>query len=264
MFFTRVAAALAAGSLFASAAPAYTSDYEAHSQGGGDIEVEVEVEVEVSGVLNELLGVTSSVLPQLSAVTDITEENVLPLVKQLTDAIQAAADGLSGMPGAPAIPYGSYGAGDSGSYGASYGTSPDAGSVVVSATSQVGSVTSSVVGTVTSVVGTATSVVGSSAAVATAGSSSVVARDGQQEVAQLLYTILSDVGRTLDPILGDLQQIPAVNELLVGLSPLLYTVLATVDALLPGVIALVSGLVGPVIDLLKGLGLGHVLALLGL
>ncbi|KIY64960.1 hypothetical protein CYLTODRAFT_445671 [Cylindrobasidium torrendii FP15055 ss-10] len=242
MFFTRVAATLAIGSsLFASAAP---------TQYTRGLEVEVEVEVEVSDLLNELLGVTSTVLPQLAAVTDITEATVLPLVKQLTDALTHAADGLGGIQ-APA--------------------GGAASSAVGSATSAAGSVTSSVVGTATSVlssatsvVSTATSVAGSAAAPVSTAASEIAARDGKQEVAQLLNTVLSDVGNTLNPILGDLQKIPAVAELLQGLSPVLNTVLTTVDALLPGVVDLVSGLVGPVVDLLKGLGLGDVLGLLGL
>ncbi|KIY64356.1 hypothetical protein CYLTODRAFT_425286 [Cylindrobasidium torrendii FP15055 ss-10] len=189
MFFTRIAAVFAIGStLFAAAAPTPCAR---------DLEVEVEVEVEVSDILNDLLDVTSSVLPQLSAVTDITEGTVLPLVQKLTDALQTASDDLAGL------------------------SAPSSGAALAS-------------------------------------------RDGQEEVAQLLNTILSDVGNTLNPILGDLQKIPAVAELLKTLSPVLHTVLGAVEALLPGVLALVSGLLGPVVDVLHDLGLGGVLGLLGL
>ncbi|KIY61135.1 hypothetical protein CYLTODRAFT_495390 [Cylindrobasidium torrendii FP15055 ss-10] len=189
MFFTRIAAAFAIGStLFAAAAPTPCAR---------ELEVEVEVEVEVSDILNDLLDVTTSVLPELSAVTDITEATVLPLVQKLTDALQTASSDLHGL------------------------RMPDTGAILAS-------------------------------------------RDGQEEVAQLLNTVLSDVGNTLNPILGDLQKIPAVAALLKELNPVLHTVLATVETLLPGVLALVSGLLGPVVDILHGLGLGGVLGLLGL
>ncbi|KIY66338.1 hypothetical protein CYLTODRAFT_444765 [Cylindrobasidium torrendii FP15055 ss-10] len=223
MFFSRVAAAFTMGSaLFASAAPT------PYARG-----VEVDVKVQVSDVLNELISVTSSVLPQLSAVTDITEETVLPLVQQLTDALGSAASALGGIPGAPSV--------------------SGASSAVAGATSAAGSVVSS-----------ATSVASSAVASATSATSTITSRDGKEEVAQLLSTVLTDVSNTLNPILGDLNKIPAVAELLKTLSPVLNTVLTTVDGLLPGVVSLVSGLVGPVVDLLKGLGLGDVLSLLGL
>ncbi|KIY64349.1 hypothetical protein CYLTODRAFT_105333 [Cylindrobasidium torrendii FP15055 ss-10] len=87
----------------------------------------------------------------------------------------------------------------------------------------------------------------------------LVGRDGKEEVAQLLNIIISDVANTLNPILGDLQQIPAVSELLTTLGPVLNTALKALDFLIPGVVALVSGTLGPVLDILKNLGLGDVL-----
>ncbi|KIY61136.1 hypothetical protein CYLTODRAFT_427673 [Cylindrobasidium torrendii FP15055 ss-10] len=96
-----------------------------------------------------------------------------------------------------------------------------------------------------------------SSANSTAGG--LLGRDGKEEVAQLLNTVISDATNTLNPIVGELQKIPAVKELLTTLSPVLNTVLSTVDSLLPGVLSLVSGLLGPVLDVLKGLGLGNLL-----
>ena len=53
---------------------------------------------------------------------------------------------------------------------------------------------------------------------------------------------LQDVSDTVNPILADLNEIPAVAELLKTLDPVLSTLLSTVEGLLPGVIALVAGL----------------------
>ncbi|KIY64348.1 hypothetical protein CYLTODRAFT_446046 [Cylindrobasidium torrendii FP15055 ss-10] len=180
MFFTRFAAAFTLGSaLFAAAAPTPRA---------------LDVGSEVTSILGDLQGMTNAVLPEISALTEITEETALPLVQKLADALTTASSSLTGL---------------------------------------------------------------TSSANSTAGG--LLGRDGKEEVAQLLNTVISDATNTLNPILGELQKIPAVKELLTTLSPVLNTVLSTVDSLLPGVLSLVSGLLGPVLDVLKGLGLGNLL-----
>ncbi|KAK7000314.1 Sc15 protein [Favolaschia claudopus] len=89
-------------------------------------------------------------------------------------------------------------------------------------------------------------------------------RQSDDDIANLVAGILTDVTNTLDGLLGEAASIPALGGLLAGVDTSLNQVLVGLETLLAGVLRLVANLLVDVANLLRSLALGLTLATLGL
>ncbi|KAJ6467506.1 hypothetical protein C8R47DRAFT_1303442 [Mycena vitilis] len=89
-------------------------------------------------------------------------------------------------------------------------------------------------------------------------------RQSDDDIANLVAGILTDVTQALDGLLGSAASIPALGGLLAGLDTALNQVLLGLEILLAGVLNLVATLLVDVAGLLRSLALGLTLATLGL
>ncbi|KAF7345710.1 Sc15 protein [Mycena venus] len=89
-------------------------------------------------------------------------------------------------------------------------------------------------------------------------------RQSDDEIAELVAGILTDVTNALDGLLGTASTIPALGGLLAGVDVSLHQVLLGLEILLAGVLNLVANLLVDVAGLLRSLALGLTLAALGL
>ncbi|KAI5119276.1 hypothetical protein M0805_008057 [Coniferiporia weirii] len=101
----------------------------------------------------------------------------------------------------------------------------------------------------------------SSLAVVNAGGSLLEKRQSTDEVATLVAGIVSDITLSLNGIVGVL---PILDSILVDVDVALSEVLTGVEIAVDGVLTLVAGLLGGVVGILESLTLGLVLGLLGL
>ncbi|KAJ7912901.1 hypothetical protein B0H13DRAFT_2472452 [Mycena leptocephala] len=89
-------------------------------------------------------------------------------------------------------------------------------------------------------------------------------RQSDDDIANLVAGILTDVTNALDGLLGEAASIPALGGLLAGVDTSLNQVLLGLEILLAGVLNLVATLLVDVAGLLRSLALGLTLATLGL
>ncbi|KAJ7615608.1 hypothetical protein DFH06DRAFT_1483952 [Mycena polygramma] len=89
-------------------------------------------------------------------------------------------------------------------------------------------------------------------------------RQSDDDIANLVAGIITDVTQALDGLLGEAASIPALGGLLAGLDTSLNQVLLGLEILLAGVLNLVATLLVDVAGLLRSLALGLTLATLGL
>ncbi|KAJ4475662.1 hypothetical protein J3R30DRAFT_579589 [Lentinula aciculospora] len=89
-------------------------------------------------------------------------------------------------------------------------------------------------------------------------------RQSDDDIANLVAGILTDVADALDTLLGDAAAIPDLGSLLGGIDAALDEVLKGLETLLAGVLTLVADLLVDVAGLLESLSLGLTLASLGL
>ncbi|KAJ7704846.1 hypothetical protein B0H17DRAFT_1126482 [Mycena rosella] len=89
-------------------------------------------------------------------------------------------------------------------------------------------------------------------------------RQSDDDIANLVAGIITDVTNALDGLLGTASTIPALGGLLAGVDTSLNQVLIGLETLLAGVLTLVANLLVDVAGLLKSLALGLTLATLGL
>ncbi|THU77419.1 hypothetical protein K435DRAFT_702399 [Dendrothele bispora CBS 962.96] len=89
-------------------------------------------------------------------------------------------------------------------------------------------------------------------------------RQSNDEIANLIAGIVTDITSTLDGLLGSAASIPTLGALLSGLDVALNQVLVGLETLLAGVLNLVATLLVDVAGLLSSLSLGLVLGSLGL
>ncbi|KAJ7183787.1 hypothetical protein C8R46DRAFT_1209927 [Mycena filopes] len=89
-------------------------------------------------------------------------------------------------------------------------------------------------------------------------------RQSDDDVANLVAGIISDITKTLDGLLGTASTIPALGGLLAGVDTSLNQVLLGLEILLAGVLNLVANLLVDVAGLLRSLALGLTLGTLGL
>ncbi|KAJ7872481.1 hypothetical protein B0H14DRAFT_3860354 [Mycena olivaceomarginata] len=89
-------------------------------------------------------------------------------------------------------------------------------------------------------------------------------RQSDDDIANLVAGILTDVTNALDGLLADASSIPALGGLLAGVDTSLNQVLLGLEVLLAGVLNLVANLLVDVAGLLRSLALGLTLATLGL
>ncbi|KIY64939.1 hypothetical protein CYLTODRAFT_456733 [Cylindrobasidium torrendii FP15055 ss-10] len=211
MFFARVATLFTLG-LSVAAAPIARP---AHSL--VEARQDEDVSAEVQSILKNLVSTTNQVLPTIVDMGDnITEEAIVPLMTTLFNALQTAKDDLTAL---------------------------DDGDASASGSASAAPSSTSAAAATSSAAATATSASGSAAATASSAATPAK-RDVVDDAANTLSGIVSDVTKTLDPILGKLQDIPAANDLLGQLDPLLGGVVDLVNGLLPGVVDLLSGLLG--------------------
>ncbi|KAF5387506.1 hypothetical protein D9757_006533 [Collybiopsis confluens] len=89
-------------------------------------------------------------------------------------------------------------------------------------------------------------------------------RQSDDDIANLVAGIVTDITNALDTLLGDAAAIPELGSLLGGVDVALDQVLVGLETLLAGVLTLVANLLVDVAGLLKSLALGLTLASLGL
>ncbi|KAK6980762.1 Sc15 protein [Favolaschia claudopus] len=89
-------------------------------------------------------------------------------------------------------------------------------------------------------------------------------RQSDDEIANLVAGILTDITNALDGLLGEAASIPTLGVLLAGIDTSLNQVLRGLEQLLAGVLRLVANLLVDVANLLRSLALGLTLATLGL
>ncbi|KAK7049163.1 Sc15 protein [Favolaschia claudopus] len=89
-------------------------------------------------------------------------------------------------------------------------------------------------------------------------------RQSDDDIANLVAGLLTDITNTLDGLLGEAASIPALGGLLVGVDASLNQVLVGLETLLAGVLRLVATLLVDVAALLRSLAFGLTLASLGL
>ncbi|KAJ7028399.1 hypothetical protein C8F04DRAFT_964021 [Mycena alexandri] len=89
-------------------------------------------------------------------------------------------------------------------------------------------------------------------------------RQSDDDIANLVAGIITDITNALDGLLGTASTIPALGGLLAGVDTSLNQVLIGLETLLAGVLNLVANLLVDVAGLLRSLALGLTLATLGL
>ncbi|KAJ7133364.1 hypothetical protein C8R44DRAFT_611059 [Mycena epipterygia] len=89
-------------------------------------------------------------------------------------------------------------------------------------------------------------------------------RQSDDDVANLVAGIITDIANALDGLLGTASTIPGLGELLAGVDTSLNQVLVGLETLLAGVLNLVANLLVDVAGLLRSLAFGLTLATLGL
>ncbi|KAJ7342956.1 hypothetical protein DFH08DRAFT_873864 [Mycena albidolilacea] len=89
-------------------------------------------------------------------------------------------------------------------------------------------------------------------------------RQSDDDIANLVAGILTDVTNALDGLLADASSIPALGGLLASVDTSLNQVILGLEVLLAGVLNLVANLLVDVAGLLRSLALGLTLATLGL
>ncbi|KIK58218.1 hypothetical protein GYMLUDRAFT_202684 [Collybiopsis luxurians FD-317 M1] len=89
-------------------------------------------------------------------------------------------------------------------------------------------------------------------------------RQSDDDIANLVAGIITDIANALDTLLGDAAAIPDLGSLLGGVDASLDQVLKGLETLLAGVLTLVANLLVDVAGLLESLALGLTLASLGL
>jgi len=89
-------------------------------------------------------------------------------------------------------------------------------------------------------------------------------RQSDDDIANLIAGIITDITNALDGLLGDAASIPDLGSLLAGVDTSLDQVLVGLETLLAGVLNLVANLLVDVAGLLKSLAFGLTLASLGL
>ncbi|KAJ7065658.1 hypothetical protein C8F01DRAFT_1351640 [Mycena amicta] len=89
-------------------------------------------------------------------------------------------------------------------------------------------------------------------------------RQSDDDIANLVAGLITDISNTLDGLLGAAITIPALGGLLAGVDTSLNQVLKGLETLLAGVLNLVANLLVDVAALLRSLALGLTLATLGL
>ncbi|KAJ7174073.1 hypothetical protein C8R43DRAFT_1058065 [Mycena crocata] len=102
------------------------------------------------------------------------------------------------------------------------------------------------------------------ASLAALPATSVSKRQSDDEIANLVAGIITDVTNALDGLLGTAATIPALGGLLAGIDTSLNQVLLGLEILLAGVLRLVANLLVDVAGLLRSLALGLTLGTLGL
>ncbi|KAJ7581189.1 hypothetical protein C8J56DRAFT_1015903 [Mycena floridula] len=89
-------------------------------------------------------------------------------------------------------------------------------------------------------------------------------RQSDDDIANLVAGIVTDIANALDTLLADTSTIPALSTLLAGVDTSLNQVLKGLETLLAGVLNLVANLLVDVAALLRSLAFGLTLASLGL
>ncbi|KAF7333305.1 Sc15 protein [Mycena sanguinolenta] len=89
-------------------------------------------------------------------------------------------------------------------------------------------------------------------------------RQSDDDIANLVAGIVTDIANALDTLLGDASAIPDLGTLLSGVDTALDQVLVGLETLLAGVLNLVATLLVDVAGLLRSLAFGLTLASLGL
>ncbi|KAK7455770.1 hypothetical protein VKT23_010801 [Stygiomarasmius scandens] len=165
-------------------------------QGRSDVAIKRQSNADVDSVLSTLQDQVGNILPQIDSITsggNATEDNVTPLIGQLTVALNDAANSLN--------------------------------------------------------------------ALSTPGSSK---RQSNDDTANLIAGIVTDITNSLDGLLGSAASIPTLGALLSGVDVALNQVLVGLETLLAGVLNLVATLLVDVAHLLRSLAFGLTLASLGL
>ncbi|GAW00228.1 sc15 protein [Lentinula edodes] len=89
-------------------------------------------------------------------------------------------------------------------------------------------------------------------------------RQSDDDIANIVAGIITDIADALDTLVGDLSAIPDLGSLFDGVDSALDEVLTGLETLLAGVLTLVADLLVDVAGLLESLSLGLTLASLGL